>query len=125
MTDKDPLVFVIHIIESIKNIESFMDKISKNNFFKNKEKQSAVIRQIEVVGEAAKNLPAEFRIKYKNIPWKDIVGMRDKLMHHYFGINLKIVWKTVKEDIPNLKDKILEIKKILEAENKNLKKREK
>lgn len=121
---KDSLVFIEHIIESIKNIESFMKKISKEAFFKNKEKQSAVIRQIEVVGEAVKNLPKDFRNKYYNIPWNDIAGMRDKLMHHYFGVNLETVWKTVKEDVPNLKSKILKIKRDLKAErNKSLKKR--
>lgn len=121
---KDPLVFIEHIIESIKNIESFIEEISKEVFFKNREKQSAVIRQIEVVGEAVKNLPSDFRNKYSTIPWKDIVGMRDKLMHHYFGVDLETVWKTIKEDIPDLKDKIIEIKKYLKEEkNKSLKKR--
>lgn len=124
--NKDPLVFIVHIIESVENIESFMDKISKEVFFKNKEKQSAVIRQIEVIGEAVKNLPSEFRNKYPNIPWKEIAGMRDKLMHHYFGVNLETVWKTVKEDIPDLKDKIVDIKKEISIEkNKKLKKRRK
>lgn len=106
---KDSLIFVKHIIDSIKNIESFMKKVSKESFFKNKEKQSAVIRQIEVIGEAVKNLPLEFKDKHPDVPWKDIVGMRDKLIHHYFGVDVEKVWITLKEDIPKLKKQIKEI----------------
>ena len=100
---KDPIIFIEHIIDSIKNIEQFMKNVKKEDFFKNKEKQSAVVRQIEIIGEAVKNLPEDFRNKHKDVPWKDIAGMRDKLMHHYFGVNLEIVWKTTKEDIINPK----------------------
>ena len=108
---KDPLIFIEHILESIKNIEDFMQGVSKSYFLNNKEKQSAVIREIEIIGEAAKNIPASFRRKNANIPWKDIAGMRDKLMHHYFGVNLETVWKTIHEDIPYLKKEIYVIKK--------------
>lgn len=110
---KDPIIFIEHIIDSIKNIEQFMKNVKKEDFFKNKEKQSAVVRQIEIIGEAVKNLPEDFRNKHKDVPWKDIAGMRDKLMHHYFGVNLEIVWKTTKEDIPYLKLIISKIRKDL------------
>ncbi len=108
---KDSLIFVEHILDSIKNIEDFIKKVSKESFFKNKEKQSAIIRQIEIIGEAVKNLPLEFKEKYPDIPWKDIAGMRDKLMHHYFGVDIEKVWATLKEDIPELKKQIKEISK--------------
>ena len=110
---KDSLIFIQHAIESIENIELFMKNIQKESFFNNKEKQSAVIRQIEIIGEAVKNLPSDFTNKYKNVPWKDISGMRDKLMHHYFGVDIEVVWKTIKEDIPVLKTSLLRIKKDL------------
>ena len=110
---KDPIIFIEHIIDSIKNIEQFMKNVKKEDFFKNKEKQSAVVRQIEIIGDAVKNLPEDFRNKHKDVPWKDIAGMRDKLMHHYFGVNLEIVWKTTKEDIPYLKLIISKIRKDL------------
>lgn len=112
---KDSMIFVEHIIDSIKNIEAFMKKVSRESFLKNKEKQSAVIRQIEIIGEAVKNLPSEFKDKHPNVPWKDIVGMRDKLMHHYFGVDIEKVWITLKEDIPKLKN---QIKNIIELEKK-------
>ena len=114
---KDPLIFIEHILESIKNIEDFMQGVSKSYFLNNKEKQSAVIREIEIIGEAAKNIPASFRRKNANIPWKDIAGMRDKLMHHYFGVDLETVWKVVKEDLIELKKNIQQIKKNLENNN--------
>ena len=112
---KDPLIFVEHIIESITNIEAFIKNVAKGYFFKNKEKQSAVIRQIEVIGEAAKNLPKEFTGKHPEIPWKDVIGMRDKLIHHYFGINLEVVWETVKTEIPILKEQMLKLKEASKA----------
>jgi len=111
MADKQPLIFIEHVLESIKNISLFTKGISKQEFFDNKEKNSAVIRQIEIIGEAVKNLPEEFRKKFKEIPWKDIAGMRDKLMHHYFGVDLNAVWKTVEEDIPLLEKQLVSILK--------------
>jgi uncharacterized protein with HEPN domain len=107
---KDPLIFIEHVLESIENIESFMRNISKNDFLRNIEKQSAVIRQIEIIGEAIRNLPFEFKEKYPAIAWKEIAGMRDKLVHHYFGIDLNTIWNTVKEDIPLLKEELTKIK---------------
>ena len=106
---KEPLIFIKHILESIENIEDFMKGVSRNHFLRNKEKQNAVIREIEIIGEAAKNIPAGFRRKNADIPWKDISGMRDKLIHHYFGVNLETVWKAIKEDLPDLKEKIEKI----------------
>lgn len=112
--DKNPLIFLKHILDSIKNIEDFVKGVDEKSFLLNKEKQSAVIRQIEIIGEAVKNLPIKFRDKYSNIPWIKISGMRDKLMHHYFGVDLKVVWESIKEDIPKLKK---EIQIILDKEN--------
>ena len=112
--NKDVSIFLEHILESIENIEEFLHDASKEVFLKNKEKQSAVIRQIEIIGEAVKNLPAHFRKKYPDVPWKDIAGMRDKLMHQYFGVDLETIWKVCEEDIPELKQKLLSIKEQLE-----------
>jgi len=106
---KEALVFIKHILESINRIESFIKGVSEESFMNNEEKQSAVVRQLEIIGEAVKNIPLSFRKKYHHTPWSKIAGMRDKLMHHYFGVNLKIVWKVVKDDIPGLKENIKEI----------------
>ena len=103
-------MFVKHILESIKRIESFMEKVSEESFRTNEEKQSAVIRQIEIIGEATKNLPESFRKKYKDVSWADIAKTRDKMIHHYFGVDLDIVWEIIKEEIPKLKKQIKKIK---------------
>lgn len=114
MNDKDPLIFIKHILESINNIEDFMKGIEKNKFLRNKEKQSAVVRQIEIIGEAVKNLPLSFTKKYTGISWKEIVGTRDKIIHHYFGVDLEIVWDIIKKHLPLLKS---QIEGILKQEN--------
>ncbi len=68
-----------------------------------------MVRCFEIIGEATKSIPKEFTNKYQSIPWQEMAGIRDKLIHGYFGVNLKVVWKTIKEDIPNLKQKITQI----------------
>lgn len=107
---KDPKIFIKHILESISRIESFSRGLAKEDFLKDELKQSAIIRQLEVIGEATKNIPDSFRIKYLDIEWKKIAGTRDKLSHDYFGVDLNTVWDVIKEDLPTLKK---EIEKIL------------
>ncbi len=116
---KEPLVFIEHIVDSIEKIEMFMKGISKENFQKNIQLQDALVRRIEIIGEAVKNLPKTFKDGHLDIPWIKIAGMRDKLNHHYFGVDLEVVWKTVNEDIPLLKRYI---KKILKKEKFDKKK---
>jgi len=106
---KDPKIFLMHIIESIEAIESHTNKITKEKFSENLTVQDAVIRRIEIIGEAVKNLPAEFKKNHPEIEWREIAGMRDKLIHEYFGISVNIVWTTVKKDIPKLKKQIREL----------------
>jgi len=103
---KEPIFFIQHITESIGNIESFMKNITKSSFLKNKEKQNAVLREIEIIGEAVKNLPLEFTVKYSHIEWNKIAGARDKIIHHYFDIDLERIWNVIKKDLPELKKEI-------------------
>jgi len=107
---KESLIFIKYIMENINEIELFVKGVTKESFLENKEKQYAIIRAIEIIGESVKNLPDSFRKEHSEIPWIKIAGMRDKLMHHYFGVNLNTVWKVIKEDLPDLKK---EIKKII------------
>lgn len=106
---KNEQIFLEHILESIRDIETFVKGSSKDRFLKNKEKQYALVRSIEIIGEATKNLPLEFRKKHSAIPWAKIAGMRDRLIHHYFGVDLNRIWRVVKKDIPRLKKQIQEI----------------
>ena len=103
---KDNLVFLKHILDCIDKIEEFTNRISEDDFMKSVQIQDAVIRRLEIIGEATKNLSADFRKKHSNIPWEQMARMRDKLIHGYFGVDLMTVWEVVEEDLPELKKKI-------------------
>ena len=107
MRAKSDIVFIEHILDSINAIESFSKNMTERELTSNRLKQSAIVREIEIIGEAAKNISEEFKNKHKEVPWKEIIGTRDKLIHHYFGVDLNIIWRIVKTFIPELK-KILE-----------------
>lgn len=111
---KDPLIFVEHILDNIGDIENFSNGLSKDEISKNNLKQKAIIRSIEVIGEAVKNIPMSFRKEHPEIEWKKIAGTRDMIIHAYFDVDLDIVWGIIKKDIPDLKKKIEKIKEELE-----------
>ena len=106
---KDPVVFLKHILESINLIETYLRGVTEENFHTSIEKQDLVVRRLEIIGEAVKNLPFDFRKKYPEIPWKDMAGMRDIIIHQYFGINYYRVWDTVVNLLPLLKKQVEEL----------------
>lgn len=101
---KNDQVYIEHILEAIDRIKKYTEEVEEQEFKKKDMVQDAVVRQIEVIGEATKQLSDEEREKYPEIPWKDIAGMRDNLIHNYFGVDLEQVWQTVKQDIPHLEN---------------------
>jgi len=113
---KNDSVYLRHILNSIERIEDYTEGMEKDDFLSSNLVQDGTIRQIEIIGEATKNLSKNIREKYSQISWSDIAGMRDRLIHHYFGVNLNAVWNTVKIDLPILKDEILVILDVLETE---------
>lgn len=106
--------YIEDIIDSIDKTQEFIKGITYQRFAKNEKTIYAVIRAVEVIGEAAKNVPYSLRKEYPDIPWKDMAGMRDKLIHEYFGIKLDIVWNTVKNELLPLRDKFIKVLKYLE-----------
>ncbi len=106
---KDNLVYLKHTLDAISRIEEYTHNISYQIFIKNNLLQDGVIRQIEIIGEATKRLSKEIKEKYSEIPWKDVAGMRDKLIHDYFGVDIGAVWDTIKKDIPFLRNYIKRI----------------
>lgn len=106
---KDPKIFLLHVIDSIHEIERNVKGISRAKFLQDVKTQDAVMRRIEIIGEAVRNLSSDFREKHHGIQWKEIAGMRDKLIHEYFGVDLGLIWSTAKKDIPDLKRKILKL----------------
>ena len=106
---KNPKFFLEHILESIKLIEEYIKGISLNDFMSSVKIQDMVMRRLEIIGEAVKNLPVDLKCKYPNIEWKKISGMRDILIHEYFGVDLKLTWNVVEIEIPKLKNNIIQI----------------
>ena len=109
---KDPKVFLVHILESIEAIEEYLQGVSEETFHVSREKQDLAVRRLEIIGEASKNIPDDFRNSHPDIPWKRMSGMRDMIAHQYFGINYNIVWDTVKNQLPSLKAQIKEMLKL-------------
>jgi len=106
---KDDDVFLKHVLDSINQIEEYVDGMGFEDFVSNRLVQDGVVRQLEIIGEATKHLSPELREKYPKTPWEDIAGMRDKLIHHYFGVDLEVVWDTVEKDLPALKKNVKKI----------------
>ena len=106
---KDDTVFLRHILDAINKIQEYAQGMDFEEFRKSSLVQDGVIRQLEIIGEATKNLSEEIRGKHPDIPWKDIAGMRDKLIHQYFGVDIAGVWETVAKDIPILKSKLIKL----------------
>jgi len=107
--DRDIKDYLNDILEVIEDIKNFTEGISYEELENDKKTLYAVIRCLEVLGEAVKKIPNVIKEKYPEIPWQEIAGMRDKLIHEYFGIDIEIVWDTIKADLPLLKEIVTKI----------------
>ena len=109
---RDDTVYLRHILDAIARTETYIDGFDKASFRADLLVQDGVIRQIEIIGEATKRLSRDVRKANRHVPWDDIAGMRDKLIHDYFGVDINTVWLTAVNDLPALK---IEVEKILAA----------
>jgi uncharacterized protein with HEPN domain len=107
MTVRDEAVYLLHILDAIGQIQEYLDGLGYEEFSRSRLVQDAVIRQFEIIGEATKNLSESTRCRAVNVPWKNMAGMRDKLIHQYFGVDIAAVWTTAKEDLPVIQPQIM------------------
>ena|SRR3989344_648158 len=112
---KEPMIFIQHMLGAINDIHVYIEGMDKTSFFKDKKTQDAVIRKLEIIGEAVKNLSLEFTKKYPQTQWSEIAKMRDIIIHTYFDIDLDVMWEIIKRDFPRLKKQIENILKNLKG----------
>ena len=103
---KEPVEFLKHIADECFYIISVTVNLTKDEFLNDETLKRAVTRSLEIIGEATKKVPADFKVKWHLIQWKNIAGMRDRLIHDYLGINYSIVWDVIKNKIPELSKQI-------------------
>ncbi len=107
---KEPIEYLRHILDECKFILSVTgNDFSKDDLLQDEILKRALVRSLEIIGEATKKIPADFKIKWNSINWKNMAGMRDRLIHDYLGINYSIVWDVVKNKIPELSEQITEV----------------
>jgi len=114
---KQPVEYLKHIRDEILFIFSVTEKsLRKEEFLNDESLKRAIVRSLEIIGEATKRIPADFKLKWNKVKWKEMAGMRDRLIHDYLGVNYSIVWDVIKNKIPELHEQILEV---IEKESKN------
>jgi uncharacterized protein with HEPN domain len=109
MKDQDFSDYIKDILISIQDVEEFTSGMRFDEFLQDKKTIKAVIRSLEVLGEASRKIPESIKARYPHVPWKRMAGMRDKLIHEYFGVDLEIVWNVVKNELPSVKVPIEEL----------------
>jgi uncharacterized protein with HEPN domain len=102
-------LYLRHILDAIRQVESYTAEIDRDAFEVDRMRQDAVVRQIEIIGEASRNLSEAFRDEHDSIPWPDIIGMRNRVAHDYMSVDMDIVWEVVHHDLPRLKDDVQRI----------------
>lgn len=112
MSEKSLKIYLGDILTSVSRIEEYIKDLSFENFREDQKTIDAVVRNLEIIGEAAKNTPEEFSEKHSNLPWREMVSMRNKVIHEYFGVDIGILWQTIKTDLPSLK---VQVKKLLDT----------
>lgn len=113
MSKREPVLYLQDILTSLSRIEEYTKNLSSEDLNNDWKTVDAVVRNLEIIGEAARNMPEEIIEKYPDIPWSNMVSMRNKVIHEYFGVDQEILWKTIQSDLPPLKQQIGKIIKSL------------
>lgn len=115
--DRDEMVYLRHILDAIATIEEYLLGVDEDKFMDTRLIQDGVIRQIEIIGEAVRHVSKDIRDAYPEIPWQDAAGMRDKLIHGYFGVDIEEVWNTARDDLPVLQEQVKRVLKDYEQKS--------
>ncbi len=110
MSKREWRLYIEDILESIDLIENYIESMKLTDFKQDRKTIDAVVRNLEIIGEATKYIPGEIKIKYPDIDWKGILGLRNRIVHQYFGLSLNIVWHIIKNELPLLKEQMKQIK---------------
>ena len=110
---KEPIEFLKHIADECTYLLSISQELTKGDFLDDEILKRAVVRSLEIIGEATKKIPADFKVKWNSIQWKNMAGMRDRLIHDYIGVNYSIVWDVLINKIPELN---LQVREVLDLE---------
>ncbi len=106
---KEDIAYIEHILDCINKIQAYTENLDKETFVQNNLVIDATIRNFEIIGEAAKMISENLKLSYFEVPWKEMAGMRDKLIHDYLGVDVNVIWETVQDDIPLLKEFLYKI----------------
>src|SRR3989339_312001 len=106
MSKRDWLLFVDDIIESIQKIETYISPLGHDDFMADPKTNDAVVRNLEIIGEATKNIPEDVKKKFGGVNWKGMAGLRDRIIHHYFGIDMELIWFIITNELVPLKDQL-------------------
>lgn len=115
MSSRGVRLYIADIIEAIERIQHYTRGTSAQDFVRDGKTVDAVLRNISVIGEAAANLPEELKVAHPEIPWKEMIGMRNKVIHEYFGVDGEILWKTVSEDLVFLEKEVRSLSQTIVA----------
>ena len=114
---RDARLYIAEILAAADAVQEFVKGMEFNAFLQDDRTSSAVVRKFEIIGEASKNVPSGMKERYPEIPWKEMAGMRDRLIHSYFGVKYDLVWETIKVVIPKIKPMIAKVQADLEKEH--------
>lgn len=103
MPKRDPDLLIEDMLSAIRKIERYTSGMDRKVFYDDEKTIDAVVRNLEILGEATRQLPEDFTVRYPNVPWRRIAGLRNRIVHDYFGLDLEIIWQVIQQDLPELR----------------------